>query len=202
LKTYTCCISLLIIVFCSFNNAKQTVQNSKPDQSIWIVTGVKGKNLILKNGRQLKTSLFDLKYIGALQTQKKAPYYILSGRGCHGCDANISIYIWSPSDGPMLDDSRQPRYTYPGKEKDYETGKPIFESRMFYSDCNVYGNSVIWLQRTLNDKGKWIEDMFVVSLKTDKLQETLITKQFKSSKSTFLSTTCKELPGIDVSSEP
>lgn len=202
MKDYTCFFSLLVIVLCSFKEAMQVKQNVKPDLSKWVVTGVKGKNLILKNGRQLKTSLFDLKYIGTLQTQNKAPYYIISGRGCHGCDANISIYIWSPSDGPMLDESRQTRYAYPGKEKDYETSKRIFESRMFYGGCNSYGNSVVWLQRALNEKGKWVEDIFVVSLKNDMLQETLISKPFKGSKSALLSATCKELPGIDVSSEP
>ncbi|MDT3404370.1 hypothetical protein [Mucilaginibacter terrae] len=174
---------------------------AQPSTAQWAVKGVKGMNLILKNDRQLKTNLFNLKYMGVLQTRNKAPYYILSGRGCNECGANLSIYIWSQSDGPMLPEGKQLRYAYPGKENDYETGKAVFESRMFYSDCSGYSNSVVWLQRSLNKKNKWVEDMFLVSVKNDKLVETRVAKVNKSAKAMILSATCKELPGIDVSTE-
>jgi hypothetical protein len=48
----------------------------------------------------LKTSLHELRYIDKYNGNK-APFLILSGRGCDECDANISIYICSPGDVPL-----------------------------------------------------------------------------------------------------
>ena len=66
--------------------------------------------------RGFKTTLYHLKVIGELTTVRKLPYYILSGIGCHECDANVSIYIHSPSNGPMKNEAEQKRFDYPGRE--------------------------------------------------------------------------------------
>ena len=81
-----------------------------------------GTTLEWADGRQFVTTLFDAKIVGQLQTTKKQPYLILTGRGCEECDANISIYIHSPSDGPMKGESSQTRYSYPGRVRDYSDG--------------------------------------------------------------------------------
>lgn len=67
------------------------------------VTGV----LSLPDGSKFKTSLYGMKVIGQLRTTKKVPYFILSGTTCTGCDENVSIYIHSPSDGPMKNEAEQ-----------------------------------------------------------------------------------------------
>jgi hypothetical protein len=72
-----------------------------------------------------------MKVVGRLKTEHKLPYYILSGFGCYGCDANRSIYIHSPSDGPMKNEGEQPRFSYPGKEMDYQDASLVYEAKMF-----------------------------------------------------------------------
>ena len=66
-------------------------------------------------GRTFHTGVFGPKYIGLLPAKGKAPYLVFSGRSCDECDANRTIYIHSPDDGPMLGGERDPRYTYPGQ---------------------------------------------------------------------------------------
>src|ERR1043166_3621001 len=84
--------------------------------------------LVFSDGSRFETTLFDVRVLGALRTSYKAPYIVLAGRGCIQCDANISIYIHSPSDGAMRDQGTQPRFTYPGHELSYVDGRtPLYE---------------------------------------------------------------------------
>src|SRR5215467_16067752 len=76
--------------------------------------------LVPPDGSKFKTTLYGLNVIGELKTAHKLPYYILSGVGCDGCDANTSLYIHSPSDGPMKNEGEQRRFYYPGRELDYQ----------------------------------------------------------------------------------
>src|SRR5882672_8393421 len=84
-------------------------------------------SLDLPDGSKFKTSLYELKVIGQLKTEYKLPYHILSGRGCQECDEHTSIYIHSPSDGPMKGEAGEPRFTYPGRETNYEDGSSLNE---------------------------------------------------------------------------
>jgi hypothetical protein len=103
----------------------------------------------LPDGSQFVTTLYDLKVVGTLITKKKLPYYVLSGIGCNGCDANTSIYIHSPSDGAMKNEGEQPRFSYPGQQIDYQSGKVVSENRVFLGDClPSHPNAVIWFYRT------------------------------------------------------
>ncbi len=70
--------------------------------------------LDLPDGSKFQTNLYDMKVIGPLRTVHKLPYYVMSGVGCQECDANMSIYIHSPSDGPMEDEGSQPRFDLSG----------------------------------------------------------------------------------------
>ena len=189
-----------IILFKNSNDI--SIQANIQNKNGWSVVKVEGKELILSSGKRLKTSLFDLKYIGVLQTIDKAPFYILSGRSCSNCDENISIYIWSPDNGPMLSNGKQPRYSYPGKEKDYATNELIFENRMFYNCHSPYENSIIWVQRSLNDKNVWENSVFIVSVVSNQLHETKISKSTKIDEFVSGKGNCKELPGIETTSEP
>src|ERR1700756_200051 len=107
-------------------------------------------DLILPDGSKFRTTLYELKVIGQLPTAKKLPYFILSGRGCNECDANTSIYVHSPSDGPMKNEGKQPRFPYPGRLSDNEADQLVYESRMFYGNCLPdYANAVVWFERGL-----------------------------------------------------
>ena len=111
--------------------------------------GIQG-TLDLPNGSKFQTTLFDLKVIGELQTVHKLPFYVLSGVGCEECDANTSIYIHSPSDGPMKNEGTQQRFDYPGRELSLEDRGTISATRMFLGDCAPdYPNAVIWFEHSM-----------------------------------------------------
>jgi hypothetical protein len=204
-------ITLIAFVLFSCNgsnstNIKDTIKAPivetliQPDVNAWIFDKVVGQTIYFKFNKKFITNLYDLKYIGQLKTRNKAPYLLLSGRGCNECDANISIYIHSPSDGSMKDESIQPRYDYPGKEVDFANNSLISESRMFYGDCLNNNNNVVWLQKMPNDKGKFNYSVFSVEVIADKLKET--SKTIDSLTLKNYAPKCKELQGINVTSEP
>ena len=100
--------------------------------------------IIYNNNKELQTKLFELKYIGVIPSQKKEPFFIVSGRGCQGCDANISIYIHSPSDGSMEYEATQERFSHPGVLKNIFTKQIIAKSRAFFGEVLPGKNGVIW----------------------------------------------------------
>jgi hypothetical protein len=162
--------------------------------------------LELSDGSMFKTALYGMKTIGQLRTDKKVPYFILSGRTCTECDENTSIYIHSPRDGPMKNEAEQRRFSYPGKETNYEDGSPLHVGRMFFGDCLAsHPNAVVWFERSLGEDRKWHEDVFLAEVKGDNLTtEELHGKLPKPSEAQDSVRTgrCRELPGIDRSSEP
>jgi hypothetical protein len=130
-------------------------------------------DLILLDGSRFRTSLYELKVIGQLPTAEELPYFILSGRGCYECDAIPSIYIHSPSDGPMKNESKQPRFPYPGRLRDNERDQLVYESRMFYGSCLPnHPNAVVWFERGLGDDNKWHDGIQVAAVKDDQLVRT------------------------------
>src|SRR5258708_6254975 len=62
---------------------------------------IEGKKIILNDGYTFQTNIFNLNYIGQLKASKKRPFLILTGVQCDSCDESVSIYIVSPSDGPL-----------------------------------------------------------------------------------------------------
>src|SRR5262245_15239159 len=88
--------------------------------------------LVFDDGTRFQTTLFEVRVLGVLQSDRKAPYFVLEGRGCTACDANTTIYIHSPSDGPMRGEAKQRRFAYPGREIWYEDRKTLlYEARTF-----------------------------------------------------------------------
>lgn len=164
-------------------------------------------SLDLPNGSKFQTTLYKLKIIGQLKTKRKFAYYVLSGRGCNECDAHTSIYIHSPSDGPMKNEGEQRRFPYPGKVTSYEDGSPLYEARMFFGDCLTrHPNAVVWFERSLEDDKKWHEGVLIAEVKGDRLviDEPLNGKlpEMKEAESKVRRGSCQELPGIDGPSEP
>lgn len=93
------------------------------------------------------------------------------------------------------------KYTYPGKEYDYLDKSLLFESRMFYGNCmKNKGSCVVWTQKSKNEKGLMENSIFLVEVDEDKLVESKLSYDNKIVNE--LIKNCKELPGIDVTSEP
>jgi len=171
----------------------------KPKQKL-VFDKIVDQAIYFSNGKQFETNLYDLKYIGQLQTKNKVPYLILSGRTCQECDENISIYVYSPSDGQMKNESERQRYSYPGKEFNYSNNKLVFESRMFYGKClSDDRDSVVWIQKELNNENKFEIKTFIIEVIEDKLKETIMDDNLLIND---LIKNCNELPGIDIVSEP
>jgi hypothetical protein len=162
--------------------------------------------LVLPDGSKFETTLYQLKIIARLKTERKLPYYILAGRGCQECDANTSIYIHSPSNGPMKNEAEQPRFSYPGKVTDYETGDPLYESRMFYGDClSGHPNAVVWFEHFLGNDKQWHDRVFLAEVRKDNLVTSAVNGRspgLSEAAEAVRNGYCQELPGIDGPSEP
>ncbi|MFA6023588.1 MAG: hypothetical protein WC781_05860 [Candidatus Pacearchaeota archaeon] len=172
----------------------------KPKQE-WIFDKIVGQTIYFSNDKQFKIDLYDLKYIGQLQIKNKTPYFILAGRSCQDCDENISINIYSPYNGLLKNNGMLTRYSYPGKEYDYIDHKLLFESRMFYGNCFKKGeNSVVWVQKQLNDENNFEANTFILEIVKDNIQETILKDDL--SLLDELIKNCNELSGIESVSEP
>jgi hypothetical protein len=162
--------------------------------------------LDLPDGSRFQTNLYDLKVIGQLHTVHKLPYYVMSGVGCQECDANVSIYIHSPSDGPMKNEGSQPRFDYPGRTLSREDRGVISDARVFLGNCIVgHPNAVVWLERSLGDDKQWHESGFVAEIKDDRL----VVEDFEANAATtneaelaVRKSGCRELPGTNQWEEP
>jgi hypothetical protein len=124
--------------------------------------GTKLTRLIFKNGKEMKADLVELQFIGQLAARDKPPFNIFSGRRCHGCESNLSIYIHSPGDGRLK--KKANRYRYPGSVYSHVNGALVEESRAFFGDC-LAGRSagiVVWFVRSRLDRPNWAETVEIV----------------------------------------
>ena len=157
--------------------------------------------LQLPNGSEFQTTLYGLKVIGLLRTAHKLPYYVLSGIGCNGCDAGTSIYIHSPSDGPMRDEGTQPRFDYPGREIGREDRSVISETRMFFGNCAVgHADAVLWFYRLRDDNKQWQEKVYLAEIRDDRLAYGEVktdVPRLGDAEDATRESQCHELAGID-----
>jgi len=148
--------------------------------------------------------LFQVEFQGFLATSGRTPYLVLSGRGCTGCDANISLYILSPT-GPPSEEGTARRFWISGRETDPQTGKLIRMSRGFIGEC-LPGPRDVFLSydSIVDDAGHWHTGLFVAKVVADTIAEELHTPPPPIATTVALvrSRRCHEIPEIDQSSEP
>jgi len=122
------------------------------------------------DGKTFQTGVFQTRYIGQLPAKGKASYLVFSGRSCNECDANRTIYIHSPDDGPMLGGERDTRYTFPGEYRDHEFGKLVRTARVFIGQCLASSTpAVLWFEGARTESGKWERGVFVAEVVDDRL---------------------------------
>ena len=157
-------------------------------------------------GSKFQTTLYDLKVIGQLRTVQKLPYYVLSGVGCQECDANVSVYIHSPSDGPMKDEGTQPRFDYPGRVISREDKSVISETRMFLGNCLVgHPNAVVWFERWLGDDKQWHKSVSLAEVRDDHLvldEPKANAPRPGEAEDSVRKLGCRELSGVNQWNEP
>jgi hypothetical protein len=151
------------------------------------------------NGSQFQTGIYKPKLIAQLPVAGKEPFLVFSGRGCEECDANTSIYIHSPANGPMQGRELDPRYTYPGNYFDYETGQLVERVRMFVGQCFRPTESVaIWFSNSKLENGKWERSVFLVQIEDGQLIARLAPKPFPTVAAVGAAVsagTCREVQG-------
>jgi hypothetical protein len=178
---------------------------SQPQQTITKfdeVENAANKKVNFKSGKVYETNLFEIEFIGQLQSTQKADFLILAGRQCEECDANISIYIHSPSDGPLQDEAYQPRYGFPGKVFYYEDNRLVYESRTFWGEVLPKRFGVIWFQKQLTDKNEWVESVFFAELLNDKIEDKTVKATIDQLVDQVKKGTAWEIKGRDQTSEP
>lgn len=170
----------------------------------WSFDKVRAQTLQFKSGKSYKTDLYDLKYIGQIANSNKAPFLIFSGRECSECDANISIYIHSPANGHLNVQNGENRYGFPGTIRDYENNQPVSRSRVFYGQVLPDIKGVIWYQEELTVKNTWQKSTFLVNLTdgTKKETKTKGEEKLKLTQQLVAQGLCKEIKGMDITSEP
>ncbi len=207
MNKYITAILFSFLLFEAHVKAQHAI-NSQVNTSIadsdWVFDKVAGSRLLFKNRQKFNTGLYQLKYVGSLPNGNKAPYLIFSGRDCRECDANISIYIHSPTNGLLGARAGANSYQYPGKERDIETNKLDYSSRAFYGEVLKDTFGVIWYENRLLEKNKWGNFIFLVKLYKGKKRELHLTdwKLLAETLQLLKDGLCKEIKGMDYTSEP
>jgi hypothetical protein len=183
------------------NNSTTTIQKISNE---WIFEKVTGSFLKFKNGKEFNTNLYELKYIGMVPNGNKAPFLIFSGRDCNECDANISIYIHSPSNGHLKVENGENRYGCPGNERDYENNSLLYKARAFYGHVLPGIKGVIWYQKQLMENNTWQSSIFLVNLSDGVKKETTLKniEKLKLTLDLLKQGDCREINGINYHSEP
>jgi hypothetical protein len=162
--------------------------------------------LDLPDGSKFQTTLYDLKVIGQLRTVHKLPYYVLSGVGCQECDANVSVYIHSPSDGPMKNEGTQPRFEYPGRVISPEDNSVVYETRVFLGNClDGHPDAVVWFERSMGDDKQWHDSVLLAEVKDDHLvldEPKANAPRPREAEDSARKSGCRELPGVRQWEEP
>lgn len=199
-------IAMLSIVACNNTNQNASVENAhKPAQKAWDFKRVDGTFLVFNDNSRINTRLYEMNYLESIADSNGITYFVVSGRTCKECDENISVFIISPKDTikPLTE---LPKYTYPGKEFDYENNELIFESKLFVGNCinkREKTISLVWVQKAKNNNNKLDSLIFIVDILNGKIRERKIQPQTQEyiSNLQYLKN-CREIKGVETTSEP
>jgi hypothetical protein len=158
------------------------------------------------NGSTLETDLISVRYVGQLPRRTGAPFLILAALGCTDCDINESIYVHSPTDGPLTAPLSDRRFSYPGRLIDAETGDVLGAAQMFWGSC-VHGRppGVVWFHRFRDDTGAWLDSVFAAEVQQDTLRRGWLRAPLPELRHVLIRVeagVCHELPGEDQGTEP
>ena len=196
-------IAILSLIACNNCQINQVENKSVATQKTVSVKKIDGSFLVLNDNSRFNSRLYEMKYLESLTDVNGSTYFVLSGRTCKECDENISIFLISPKDTlkPVPELSK---YLYPGKVFDYENNKLVFESKLYIGNSFINdktSKSLIWLQKV---KSKKLENlMLIVEVFNGKIRERNFKPQSQEYKRCFKNLkNCREIKGVDVSSEP
>ena len=163
---------------------------------------IKGNKIVLANGEIYDPKLYNLSLVGFIDAETKDPYLVMSGRQCMECDANISIYIQSPSDGSLKNEASQARYSYPGSLYDYQTDSLLSESRMFFGEVLPERFGVIWYQQQLDTSNNWVSSVYFAEVIGDTLNGNFVEASMNETLAQIRKRLASELARVAYTSEP
>lgn len=199
-------LTILALVACNNITQNSTAKNiQKSAQKSRNVVRTEGSFLIFNDNSRINTQLYEMNYLESLTDSKGSPYFVLSGRTCKECDENIAIFLICPND-TVKSLAKLPKYTYPGKEYDYESNQLCFESRLFIGNCinsSEKSSCLIWVQKAKNRSNKLDSSMFIVDIFNDKIRERNIKSQTQEYNNNLqYLKNCREIKGVETTSEP
>lgn len=169
-----------------------------------IYSGTDSSALIFRDGSRFETGLYDLRYIGQVQRHGGMPWLIMAGRHCNECDAELALYIHSPTDGPLITEAGANARYYPGRILDGETRDPLYEGRVFHGEVLAETGGVIWFEKIRQADGTMQEMTTLVDLDGEIPVEQNFMDHERLSKTLELAArgSCTEIPGIDQVAAP
>ncbi|WP_156035177.1 hypothetical protein [Microbulbifer sp. HZ11] len=103
-------------------------------------------------------------------------------------------------DGVLNSDLSGERFTYPGKYRDYLTKQLVEKTRMFYGKCHEDGPALLWLSEYLTDKG-WVKEEYLLVFRDEGIEHRY-NQAYQPSVYNIENEGCREVPGIEVTTEP
>ena len=103
-------------------------------------------------------------------------------------------------DGVAKIDLSGERFTYPGKYRDYLSKKLVEKTRMFYGKCHEDAPALLWLSEYRTDKG-WEKEEYLLVFRDEGIEH-----RYNQARQPSIyhieNEDCRELPGINTTTEP
>ncbi|WOX06588.1 hypothetical protein [Microbulbifer pacificus] len=104
------------------------------------------------------------------------------------------------ADGVTQVDLSGESFSYPGRYRDYLTNKLVEKTRMFYGSCHENSPALLWLTEYRTDKG-WMKEEYLLVFR-DEGVEHRYNEGRQPSIFYIENEGCRELPGVDTTTEP
>ena len=155
-----------------------------------------------RNGTVVKTGVIEFEFVDFIKSATGNQFIIYTGRTCSQCDMNTSVYLNSVAD-PEYGLSR---YSLPGEVYYYEDNSLLETSRMFYGEClKKEEPTVIWFQKYLGTDDKWHQAVFDLDFNETKAvqnSDQILYRDLAKTEALVAEGLCREVPGIERTSEP
>lgn len=173
-------------------------------ENIEHIGGVDRAAVLLSDGRRLKLPLFRAKPLAVLTAVDGSNFLLAEGARCTMCDEPTTLGFFPIGPGELV--SSGERYPYPGRLREFMTNKLVRKTRFFYGRCvSEPGDVAIWYEEYVGEDSKWRK---VNSIVTFSKKGESLTKMEPSDSSlasilrNVRENLCKELAGVDGSTEP
>ncbi|MGZ3689524.1 MAG: hypothetical protein ACXVBW_14575, partial [Bdellovibrionota bacterium] len=133
--------------------------------------------------KALRTSLFELTFLGKLTSAGGYPDFLFAGRSCQNCMEDKSIFAMKPGSGHIQ------TFVFPGKILEPKTRAVVVEARAFYGRClPKHGDVYVVFQREHIDRRRGMQSsVFIAEGSTDNddhLKEQLIERHLPNIRNT------------------